>query len=464
MHHALLIDEILREIFEDCEKGALSAAARTCQAWKDPALDQLWRVLPSISPVLALLPQLKYEGKQYTLTQHPNSTDFARLTAYAHRVRRISIYSSPVLPPALHAVFDSLFPGISGLRLTGGAGDVDLTRFAGRTLRTLELDTSRSPALHGALARLPTLCPALAALRVRGPVSEESDTSLRLQSDLRALSLKLGASLRPAAVTALVRLPRLETLELHAERLNADALPLPAPGLLPALRWLRLRAHAATLVAFLALVPRDTLTDLLLDIEDTSLPASTAKHVCAAIAHAGQRSLHSVTLEWHHDGEGELNAHALRPLAALESLKHLVLDTRCVPDLADEEVRRLVKGWPGLEWLELGSAPVAEREERVKWGCKGTVGVLGVLARACPRLNVLMVPVDAGKEVEGLEEMEGGVRALERLTLLSPTVFNSAVMAERLQALFPLLKGVDGMPEHEELWVGVRDAMHLSCA
>jgi hypothetical protein len=64
MHPALLVDEILQLIFEinlDDEKSSLCRAARCCKAWKDPALDRIWRRLPSAVPLLSLLPGCSVE-------------------------------------------------------------------------------------------------------------------------------------------------------------------------------------------------------------------------------------------------------------------------------------------------------------------------------------------------------------------------------------------------------------------
>lgn len=65
MHSALLIDEILQLIFEDIlddGKSSLCCTARCCQAWKDPALDRIWRRLPSAVPLLSLLPGFSMEN------------------------------------------------------------------------------------------------------------------------------------------------------------------------------------------------------------------------------------------------------------------------------------------------------------------------------------------------------------------------------------------------------------------
>ena len=59
MHHALVIDEILRVIFSICAEDhypSLSRLASCCKIWSDPALDNLWRRLPCITLLLGLLP------------------------------------------------------------------------------------------------------------------------------------------------------------------------------------------------------------------------------------------------------------------------------------------------------------------------------------------------------------------------------------------------------------------------
>lgn len=59
MQPALLIDEILRHIFEYASEdglGTLRALAASCQAWQGLALDYLWIRLSSVVPLLLLIP------------------------------------------------------------------------------------------------------------------------------------------------------------------------------------------------------------------------------------------------------------------------------------------------------------------------------------------------------------------------------------------------------------------------
>lgn len=66
MHRVLLIDEILRGVFEHIDgdvdvdrqpvRYTFASLARVCQAWRDPALDFLWRFQHSTDPLFSLIP------------------------------------------------------------------------------------------------------------------------------------------------------------------------------------------------------------------------------------------------------------------------------------------------------------------------------------------------------------------------------------------------------------------------
>ena len=74
MHHALEIQEILSNIFVYCSPSVLgkkpttdlAALARTCRAFKEPALDVLWRELVDLSQLARCLPEVshKLEGNK----------------------------------------------------------------------------------------------------------------------------------------------------------------------------------------------------------------------------------------------------------------------------------------------------------------------------------------------------------------------------------------------------------------
>ena len=71
MHHALEIQEILLNIFrffsrchddDDDDSEDLVSLARTCRAFKEPALDILWEVLDDLSPLARCLPEISYHS------------------------------------------------------------------------------------------------------------------------------------------------------------------------------------------------------------------------------------------------------------------------------------------------------------------------------------------------------------------------------------------------------------------
>ena len=71
-----LNEDILHRIFEhfDLQPGSrnvaqtrkdLLSAAKTCRAFVEPALNSLWRIIPSLLPLLLLLPSAKVKNGHY---------------------------------------------------------------------------------------------------------------------------------------------------------------------------------------------------------------------------------------------------------------------------------------------------------------------------------------------------------------------------------------------------------------
>lgn len=55
-YHALDIPEILSLIFEASDEAVLGQLAQCCKTFSNPALDVLWRMLPTPEPLRRLLP------------------------------------------------------------------------------------------------------------------------------------------------------------------------------------------------------------------------------------------------------------------------------------------------------------------------------------------------------------------------------------------------------------------------
>ncbi|KAF8121708.1 hypothetical protein EV363DRAFT_1362970 [Boletus edulis] len=101
MHPALYVEEILLEIFGYCydreeytmciNKTDLPALARTCKAFRDPALDILWAELYSLAPLIRCLPgaskQIVDNTTIYSLNRSLEQDDWDIILNFTRRVR-----------------------------------------------------------------------------------------------------------------------------------------------------------------------------------------------------------------------------------------------------------------------------------------------------------------------------------------------------------------------------------------
>lgn len=55
MHILLGIPELVLAFLKTLDRKSLLRAALTCRAWKEPALDTLWKDLPSLYPLIQVL-------------------------------------------------------------------------------------------------------------------------------------------------------------------------------------------------------------------------------------------------------------------------------------------------------------------------------------------------------------------------------------------------------------------------
>ncbi|KAI6132354.1 hypothetical protein EDD17DRAFT_1881278 [Pisolithus thermaeus] len=128
MHACLRIAEILDLIISFMDIGRF---ARTCKAFKNPALDVLWRTQPSLSPLIMCLSGHLWTRKRdqrgwvVSLREEPSHEDWLGLQRYSHRIRVINCCTQsppPVCPSTLDAVFSpnlsqELFPSLRTLNL-----------------------------------------------------------------------------------------------------------------------------------------------------------------------------------------------------------------------------------------------------------------------------------------------------------------------------------------------------------
>ncbi|KAF8121624.1 hypothetical protein EV363DRAFT_1405755 [Boletus edulis] len=102
MHHALEIEEIFLNIFDHCDymdgvwrwrdNPTLASLARTCRAFKEPALNLLWEELIHLSPLAQCLPEASHctnDEDLYSFSRPLTQTEWDTLQSYTCRIRSI---------------------------------------------------------------------------------------------------------------------------------------------------------------------------------------------------------------------------------------------------------------------------------------------------------------------------------------------------------------------------------------
>ncbi|KAG8914854.1 hypothetical protein FRC00_010340 [Tulasnella sp. 408] len=102
---ALSIPELLSMVFSFSGKPELAGSARVCKTWRDPALDELWRDLDSIFPLLELvldLDLLRSVSRNRNPSAHEAvssalvNADWYRFHSHAKRVQSLEFYDSAI--------------------------------------------------------------------------------------------------------------------------------------------------------------------------------------------------------------------------------------------------------------------------------------------------------------------------------------------------------------------------------
>ncbi|KAG8935138.1 hypothetical protein FRC02_008489 [Tulasnella sp. 418] len=135
--------DILSRILTFADPPTRTAAARTCKAWSEPALDLIWHTVPCIAPLLELLGTIDWPDSTYSYARWQNTPDgfsgtvapggWIRLRDMAKRIHSLSYHdgypkgthkSNMMIDPALfnhiacHRPFQNLFPKLEELSWT----------------------------------------------------------------------------------------------------------------------------------------------------------------------------------------------------------------------------------------------------------------------------------------------------------------------------------------------------------
>lgn len=487
MHPALLIDEILDLIFEitlDYGKSSLCRAARCCKAWKDPALDRIWRRLPSAVPLLSLLPGCSVEKSGIHLNHSIQDETFTGFRSYAIRVKHI-VHRHQVLgdllsfPAHLWYALDNLETSRIESRAMGNA----LLRMSlSPRLRVLTLHVgyavsdSASTAMYNILSHL-TECSSLERLSVRGHSSACLRTPLSALARLHSLSLHLS-SLTEQTFMAVSTLPLLTDLDVHANRLSLDHLSATIAErfdgipFFPSLQKLKIRAQPEVVDLIFQHLPHDKLHSLHIDTADSDPPSAWGAPLRTIAAVASQ--LHDFTLE-HSMTVNEsqdtptypidkfFTLDHFRPLSKLP-LRRFILDSSLPPDFSDVDVEEMTKWWSLLHRLGLGALSALENTEAT-WQPRISLASLSTIAKGCKQLESLVITLDADSVLQVPQPIPPGPHSLSALSISSRSQPDTSSLSAIFSNLFPSLVEVTPgfVADHADAWYAVQSTFS-SCA
>ncbi|KIM45703.1 hypothetical protein M413DRAFT_24845 [Hebeloma cylindrosporum] len=223
-------------------------AACTCRAFLDPAVNALWRVLPSLYPLLKLLPSFQLVNSQYILPD-VNPEEWGLLEDYARRVRIIEYTSlrwsvSPLVYFRLNQLRrSSLFPALKMLRFPPNVSVDMFSPFSmlSPDMERLELNhslLSDSELFRPFFAFATTNSPNITHLVLRGDVAIDLKP-IFLFGSLHTLELELSEQLYDTEFfRRLGQLTTLRNLTLFLGPSNPrPESPVPLNGFLPSTRF-----------------------------------------------------------------------------------------------------------------------------------------------------------------------------------------------------------------------------------
>ncbi|KAF9266896.1 hypothetical protein L218DRAFT_1074746 [Marasmius fiardii PR-910] len=492
MHQALVIDEIIQVVFDFClELGSdlLTKVARTCKAWRDPALDRLWYRLTDVTPLLQLIPGIICVNGVYVF-ESPVSPDLNSLRFYAPRVRHIAHRQNLQLHPHLSSIIaasfgDGMFTGLSSVQLLlANCHSLCSILGPGTMVETLVIDMSFHPgafqssntAACNYLANLPNL----QALTLRGLASVALNRTISATCHLRSLSLTLSTSLNADTIIAISQFPVLAELDIHAPHIHARDLTdkWSSPGsdvCFPSLRSLRIRASTSLVGEVLQRMQSAQLHTIYLDVEPVA-QTDDAWIDLFNIMKNNTPNLHDFTIDHHvdtdipvydsnsglfnfNDSSNDTNSdifdkllrfQLLHPLFGLPYLQRVVFDTTPPILVHDEDLENLGSQWPQLTHLDLGTVPTIDS----RWIPKATIKGLSLFSRKPSNLKNLLIPLDLStlsQANELLKTLPTPHNTLHNITITALARPNPLSLAYHLAFLFPHLEHADGIVDHRHI-------------
>ncbi|KAG2137871.1 uncharacterized protein EDB93DRAFT_754580 [Suillus bovinus] len=485
MHRALLIFEILLEIFKHVNATQdpialflpkisaptyLAALARTCKTFYEPAMNELWAEIYGLNPLLGCVTRLYpiiYRAKRPSY-KHPDFDDIEPLSAnearqflrHAARVRSIHLEVAfnhhfrllSVLPektcmfPRLQSLFTASLPCPTRY----------LHLFLSPTLRRCVLC-----AIVSDLKLIVTRCTALEHLYLMSSGPTSSDTMSILSDSVRVCKRLVTLYFPPldwAAWEHLSNLPTLFTVTVDMRSMVTSPSNLDNISLGPFLNLTALSFRAQTAAYITSLMQHSefpSLKDIVISF--CQFPWADAERFFYAISQfKACQTLEKIRItSWCSGGQDPDNSWtAITHLRRCPQLRVLNLQCPyCCAHLDNNSLLEAMSCWPHIRSLELNDTKCRQ----------ATITFRGLFAalRQCPHLDTLRMLIDAMNiDVDPTTEPSSSRHtSLQLLDVRSAKVVDTEAVARIIFSMLPCVDKVYHAPDssHANAWHEVRN-------
>ncbi|EKM58930.1 uncharacterized protein PHACADRAFT_136048 [Phanerochaete carnosa HHB-10118-sp] len=321
MQEVLANRDLIVEIMAYTWKGTLAALGRTCQMFKDPALDSLWREMSSLDPLYMCLPSdvcaKNVIGGLVLRGRIPDKqADWKRFDMYAARIHVLAFRPGSGLRPTLLRLLKAYFPGpapvlrkLSVRRLLHVCSEGELalcvSTLVHPNLHALEIYSSFEDSMAAALGHAQLSCPNLRSLIISGTADVLPLMGRFAQLRVLVYNSPEGAIIDAPSIILLSQLPHLQNLKISS-KVTATSFRHDVPlsnaigAFFPALEELTLEdvSHLQTLSRLLQLIESPSMRLISISYQLSGVPKSDtlalssglSSHTCLTTLHLTNRS------------------------------------------------------------------------------------------------------------------------------------------------------------------------------
>ncbi|KAF8550083.1 hypothetical protein OG21DRAFT_1514510 [Imleria badia] len=374
MHHALEIQEILLNIFGHCYSANrwrdatsdLASLARTCRAFKEPALDLLWEHMVNLSPLVQCLADVSHQliPDEYSFTRSLTRIEWDILRSYTRRIRSIqqiergldwesvtTFLNPPTTVP--------LFPNLRTLHCEYTEKTMHLLHLPLPSLVFLHVEFENPRLFQNSLKAFPNFSPNIRTLCI-GMRPQEATVS-KIEPNYFCRWQNLCTAFCPSVVLdadTLVHLSSIPALTQLTFTLSTTLPTSHSPIFFSNLRYLTLYSKCLRPISWLlSWIRLPAITEFIAVIEN----CPSRKHLITFFAgvqtSSAGRTIERLSLNQCSDLPSNvvrseallLSFEDLQPCMALSNLRSLRLNIEWNVSLTDTELLALASSWPHLE-------------------------------------------------------------------------------------------------------------------